>query len=610
MPNQSQLSIWKRFFLTNKDLDSLNLHMEKIKKASSHSSTFPKSFEEISKNAGVSFLILDSTETHLQILHHGHVLGGNWNYPTKKLVAVLGCDSEAKPVQIVQKSIKNMKEKSFPFSDLRANIDNEDQFAQLDVPKVDFLFKNIIPIPNFLTKIFFQLDSTTPISVAKAFIERFSKTPVLDTTIDSSSASIETPTDTTKDIEKSSSPPDLKKGTTENSLLILDTLREVDILHVIQFCHLCVLGKVSPVLYSLSTDAEITNWFKSISWSLSTKKLAFNKRQNPSTPDSDSDSGVSRSDNKISKKDHYLINTIIKLHDTMDKSSKSKEEKEPGFNRLESHRKKLILNASALPLFTKAADNPTKFYTSFLSKKSQFKAKDMLLHRFHSDKISFNPNSTFIMNLWNSEFFWILPDSPLGISIFYCPETKSLNSYELEREYNLALLDEVDASDIEKLAKQKNSLPTKLMELVWTAQNFLAVLSLCFGSSSHSASFIQGWVDHMYDNRLLYSSLQSSDPYFYVKVMFMIDNALQCHWRSCSSVVDRHSVNDNILQMSDIQDSILRLNFSQMLPKSISDKVQLMMNVNKDDRDKGNGLGKNGKRLPGALQDNTRINKI
>jgi hypothetical protein len=41
-----------------------------------------------------------------------------------------------------------------------------------------------------------------------------------------------------------------------------------------------------------------------------------------------------------------------------------------------------------------------------------------------------------------------------------------------------------------------------------------------------------------------------------------------------------------------------------MLPKSISDKVQTMMNVNKDDRDKGNSLGKNGKRLPGALQDN------
>jgi hypothetical protein len=198
---------------------------------------------------------------------------------------------------------------------------------------------------------------------------------------------------------------------------------------------------------------------------------------------------------------------MIKLHDTMDKSSKSKEEKEPGFNRLESHHKKMILNASALPSFTKAVDNPTEFHTSFLSKRSQFKAKDMLLHRFHTDRIAFNPNSAFITNLWNSNFFWILPDSPSGISIFYCPETKSSNSYELAKECNLALLDKVNAPDIEKLAKQEISLPTTLMDLVWTSKNFHAVISLCFGTSSHLASFLQGWIDHMYDNRLLYSTM-------------------------------------------------------------------------------------------------------
>jgi len=76
------------------------------------------------------------------------------------------------------------------------------------------------------------------------------------------------------------------------------------------------------------------------------KNPLLNKRTNPSTPNSDSDSKISSPDNIISKKDHYLINTMIKLHDTMDKSLKTKEEKEPGFKHLESHRKK-ILNASA-----------------------------------------------------------------------------------------------------------------------------------------------------------------------------------------------------------------------------------------------------------------------
>jgi hypothetical protein len=80
----------------------------------------------------------------------------------------------------------------------------------------------------------------------------------------------------------------------------------------------------------------------------------------------------------------------------------------------------------------------------------------MLVHHFYNDKIAFNPNSTFITNLWNSEFFWLLPDHPSGVSIFYCPETKSVNTQELERERSLALVDKVNALDLEKLSKQKN----------------------------------------------------------------------------------------------------------------------------------------------------------
>jgi hypothetical protein len=85
------------------------------------------------------------------------------------------------------------------------------------------------------------------------------------------------------------------------------------------------------------------------------------------------------------------------------------------------------------------------------------------MHRFHADKVTFNLNSTSVTNLWNSEFFWIIPDSSLGISICYCQETKSNNSFELEKERSLALVDKINAADIEKLAKQKISLPLSLM---------------------------------------------------------------------------------------------------------------------------------------------------
>jgi hypothetical protein len=269
---------------------------------------------------------------------------------------------------------------------------------------------------------------------------------------------------------------------------------------------------------------------------------------------------------------------MMKLHDTMDsnnlKQISEKEEKEPGFPRLETHRKNLILNATSLSPYNTQADKPTEFYKNFLSKKSQFKAKEMMLHRFHLDKVAFNPNTSFITNLWNGDFFWVLPDSPSGVSIFFCPETKSLNASEIEKVKHFALADKIKSGDIDKLSKQKLYLPTSLMDMVWMTQNFLAVIiSLCFGQSSLSATFIKGWADHMYENRLMYTSLQASDPSFFTKVLFAIDNALQIHWRSCLISEDQLSVNDRILFMDDTQDSILHHNFIQQIPKSISDKV-------------------------------------
>jgi len=134
--------------------------------------------------------------------------------------------------------------------------------------------------------------------------------------------------------------------------------------------------------------------------------------------------------------------------------------------------KKKILNGSAIPPCDTAAQSPTNFYQSFLAKKTQFKAKDMLVHQLQTDKIAFYPNSIFVANRWNCDFYWILPDSPSGISIFYCPESKSLNAYELEKERNLSSVDKIKNTDIEKLTKQKIHLPTTVMDLIWMTQNF------------------------------------------------------------------------------------------------------------------------------------------
>jgi hypothetical protein len=92
----------------------------------------------------------------------------------------------------------------------------------------------------------------------------------------------------------------------------------------------------------------------------------------------------------------------------------------------------------------------------------------------------------------------------------------------------------------------------------------------------------------------MYCTIQASDPFFFAKILFAIDSALQSHWRSSSLTSDRLSVNDRVLQMTDIQDSILRMSFNQTLPKPIIDKISNYLESNlekiKDRRD-----GKNGK---------------
>lgn len=176
---------------------------------------------------------------------------------------------------------------------------------------------------------------------------------------------------------------------------------------------------------------------------------------------------------------------------------------------------------------------------------------------------------------------------------------------DLEKERNFALVDKVKISDINKLLKQRLYLPPSVMVMVWMTQNFLSFISLCFGPNSILAKFLKDWVEHMYENHLIYLSLQASDPSLYAKVLFSIDNTLQLHWRSCSINEDGLSVNNRVLLMPDTQDSILRHNFIQKIPKSLNDKVLVCYEKDSKQSRAGKHQGKQG----GSGKDQRDLNK-
>jgi hypothetical protein len=606
---------WKNFLLSNPDFETSNNHILKMTKLCGPESSFETAFEELSKNSGISFISLDPSESEIQLFHHNQVLGGSWDNPKKVFASVRGIDNLARPIQIIMKSVKSVKAKTPPFMDaLRENQGSMSNLVNLkSVKKIDFLYSNIIPIPHLLTKAYLNLSDFDPLSVAQAFYSAIQEhdrgksvsnnaEQVASTDTQDEESETKDGIDAEEEISEEPKLPGLEEENEEhlptskddssvsgpNEKSPLPSLLLPELFHIFQFCYLCFKKKMPPVHNSIVSNPEIDRWFDKIVTLKSAKGTAGLKRRSSSALGSpDSENSTVSPESKVSKKDQYFLHTMLKIHDTMDKNYKEKSDKEPGFARLEDHRKNLILNASAIPPYRRKASSATEFYSTFLAKKSQFKAKDMLVHQLHSEKTAFNPSSSFVNNLWNCEFFWLLPDSPSGVSIFFCPETRSTNASDIEKERMLALADKVNISDIEKMTKQKLHLPNTIMDLVWMTQNLHAVIKLCFGPFSHSATFLKSWADHMYENRLMYSTSHSADPYFFAKVLYAIDHALQVHWRSCSSNNDRLSVNDRVLLMEDVQESILGFSFARNIPKPIADKVQNYLE-NKD-KDKGNG---------------------
>jgi hypothetical protein len=104
---------WKSYFVGNHTLDSSIEQLDKIKASTGPDTPFEESFLEISKNPGISFLSLDPSESQIQLFHHGLILGGSRSSPSKQLITLLGIEIESKPIQLVQKSIQDIKARTF-----------------------------------------------------------------------------------------------------------------------------------------------------------------------------------------------------------------------------------------------------------------------------------------------------------------------------------------------------------------------------------------------------------------------------------------------------------------------------------------------------------------
>jgi hypothetical protein len=115
--------------------------------------------------------LLDASGEKLQLFHHVSLIGNSWTSDSEKLVGVLGSSSDIVPIQIIQSSIKETKGKSYAFDQFAARFKLKDPLKHDKSAKTEFHNYNILPIPILLTKVFLELESSDPLSVAAAFFQ-------------------------------------------------------------------------------------------------------------------------------------------------------------------------------------------------------------------------------------------------------------------------------------------------------------------------------------------------------------------------------------------------------------------------------------------------------
>lgn len=246
----SKLSTWREFFLQNKYLSNSNKLLKHIRDASDPSLRFTNSFEEISKNPGNGFLILDSANNHMLVFHNPNTFGGSWTNPSRILAAVKGFERDAKPIEIDQQSVKDFKGKSHSLHELTLGSDSNEDFEKLRNPRVEIFLKNIIPIPVLLIQVFLELPSKDPTTVAVSFLKAmFEYDEKAETSSNPDSDIIESDNHINDEAVKLN----------QDRPYFLDHL-----LHVIQFCHLCAKGKVPPIHYSHEICSKVNDWFSTL----------------------------------------------------------------------------------------------------------------------------------------------------------------------------------------------------------------------------------------------------------------------------------------------------------------------------------------------------------
>jgi hypothetical protein len=227
------------------------------------------------------------------------------------MISILGVDDTARPIQIIPKSVKTIKKQTITFAEIVEDDFSMKNLEEAKNKKVEFHWRNIMPIPHILTKAYLSLENFDPQSVAQAFyaaLKEFdlkAKNPTVNPNlIDEENFNNPDEAKTTGEKEDSSSTEkENEEGDNSNSNSCYSMF-----IHVLQFCHLCFLKKVAPVMYSVISTPEVNCWFESISMVALRSRHPRIKRHSVETSlEFSSDDSISSPNRKFRERTKYFL---------------------------------------------------------------------------------------------------------------------------------------------------------------------------------------------------------------------------------------------------------------------------------------------------------------
>jgi hypothetical protein len=578
---------WTEFFETLPSIDDANRAMAELVEASEISSG--KSEDEllaalVEDPETVVMAYVPPTKSIL-LLHHVTKLGGTRLTRDTHYVGLSGFGRSASPVLLTEKSLQDTVSVATPTPTRLMTLTTPDQLASTLAPLNNgprLENRTYMILPPFLANIFI---SKTDLRPEELFIDALSAIQEFDTAY-ASISSMPKAADACK--------------------------------AYLQFLWACAHDEVSPLEMYPSTASHITSWCED----LHSKHIL-----SPVIPSNSSTGPVFGGPSDSTMAD--LTKTLSEQIQEMEKSRASRElsssEKKTSFSNLFESTQNMILNASSSNGMVASAV-PSDEAISFFKQTNVAKARIWLDKKLESDySCHVGVNPAMVTNIYSGNFLRSRSDTPSNFSIFSLMKPISNHSVS-EREcmmLNLKLTHGKGVSD-EDLAtwtKQAIRICIDIPEALHALRNTRCCATIFFKSTSMIVVSIKSWERHIQANLISYEDRAVSNPQFLAMLMYAVDTRLYLWLKSCesSALEQRDTVDDSLIDFTQMQSHILTGNFYQELPSCIrqaSPKGRKLPS-NGDESDDGGGKNKSssnkkrrgteqGKSQPGA--ESERIN--